>query len=404
VELILTDKQPTILCLASYFKGTTFLQAAKATGCRVLLLTREKLREDAWPHDSLDEIFYMPDLRQKPDIFYAVSYLARSEAIDRIVPLDDYDVETAASLREHLRLPGLGDSQARFFRDKLAMRSQAQANGLTVPTFTGIFNYDRLRHFMATVSPPWLLKPRSEAGAMGIKKVHEAEEVWRWLDQLGDEQSYFLLEQFITGDMYHIDAIVYESEIVLAVPHKYWQPPMRVAHEGGVFATRRLPHQSEEATTLLDLNRQLLQAFGLKQGVAHTEFLRGEDGRYYFVETAARVGGANIEQLVEAASGVNLWAEWAKLEATAVRGQAYPLPTDAGQYAGLLVCLARQEHPDMGHYQEPEIVYRLDKKHHAGLVIASPDYERVMTLLDQYQTRFSHDFLAVAPPLDKAPS
>jgi hypothetical protein len=398
------SQHPTILCLASYFKGTTFLQAAQKEGCRVLLLTREKLREEAWPHDSLDEIFYMPDLRQKPDIFYAVSYLARSEAIDRIVPLDDYDVETAAALREHLRLPGLGDSQARFFRDKLAMRGQAQARGLTVPAFTGIFNYDRLRHFMETVPAPWLLKPRSEAGAMGIKKVYEAEDLWRRLDQLGDEQSYFLLEQFITGDMYHVDAVVYEGEVVLAVPHKYWQPPMTVAHEGGVFATRRLPHDSQEALDLLDLNRHLLRAFGLQQGVAHTEFLRGEDGRYYFVETAARVGGANIEQLVEAASGVNLWAEWAKLEATAVRGQTYIQPTDSGQYAGLLVCLARQEYPDMDGYQEPEIVYRLHKKHHAGLVVASPDYERVMTLLEQYQTRFAHDFLAVAPPLDKPPT
>jgi carbamoylphosphate synthase large subunit len=395
---------PTILCLASYFKGTTFLTAAKAEGCRVLLLTREKLRDEAWPHHSLDNVFYMPDLRRKPDIFHAVSYLTRSEAIDRIVPLDDYDVETAASLREHLRLPGLGDSQARFFRDKLAMRQQAQTHGLTVPAFTGVFNYDQLRHFMHSVPAPWLLKPRSEAGAMGIKKVTHAEEVWRWLNQLGDEQSSFLLEQFITGDMYHIDAVVYEGEVVLAVPHKYWQPPMTVAHEGGVFATRRLPHDSQEALDLLDLNRQLLQAFGLQQGVAHTEFLRGEDGRYYFVETAARVGGASIEQLVEAASDVNLWAEWAKMEAAAVRGQAYPLPTDAGRYAGLLVCLARQEYPDLSGYQEAEIVYRLHKQHHAGLVITSSDYERIMTLLGQYRDRFAHDFLAVAPPLDKAPT
>ena len=397
-------QHPTILCLASYCKGTTFLQAAKAAGCRVLLLTRDKLRDEAWPHDSLDQIFYMPDLRRKPDIFHAVSYLARSEAIDRIVPLDDYDVETAAALREHLRLPGLGDSQARFFRDKLAMRQQAQAHGLTVPAFTAVFNYDQLRHFMETVPAPWLLKPRSEAGAMGIKKVHHAEEVWRWLDQLGDEQSYFLLEQFITGDMYHIDAVVYEGEVVVAVPHKYWQPPMAVAHEGGVFATYRLPHDGDEATKLIELNKQLLQAFGLRHGVAHTEFLRGENGRFYFVETAARVGGASIEQLVEASSGVNLWAEWAKLEAALVRGQSYTPPTDASQYAGLLVCLAKQAYPDLASYQETEIVYRLHKEYHAGLVVSSPDHGRIMTLIEQYQQRFTQDFLAVAPPLDKAPT
>ncbi|MCB8965550.1 MAG: ATP-grasp domain-containing protein [Chloroflexota bacterium] len=402
----MADTHPvTILCLASYFKGTTFLTAGKAAGARILLLTREKLKEEPWPWESIDEVYYMPDLRKRPDVLYAVSYLMRGEAIDRIVPLDDYDVETAAYLREHLRLGGLNESTSRFFRDKLAMRVQAQAKGLAVPAFTSVFNYDRLRDFMAEVRPPWLLKPRSEAGAMGIKKVHSSEEVWRWLDQLGDEQSFFLLEQFIAGEVYHVDSIVAEGKVVFAVPHQYKRPPMSVAHEGGVFITRRLPDSSEDAQTLLALNEKLLQAFGMVNGVSHTEFLKGvEDGRFYFVETAARVGGANIEQLVEASAGVNLWGEWAKMEVAQVRGEPYVIPVDKGAYAGVLICLARQEWPDLSGYQDPEIVYRVHKKQHAGLIVAAADAQRIEALIESYGQRFTHDFLAVAPPLDKAPT
>lgn len=399
------ERPVTILCLASYFKGTSFLQACKAYGGRVLLLTRESLAQEAWPHDSIDEIFYMPSLSKRPDIIYAVSYLMRDHLIDAIVPLDDYDVETAAALREHLRLPGLGESISRYFRDKLAMRLQARANDLLVPAFTPVFNYDSLRDFMAQVSPPWLLKPRSEAGAMGIKKVYSAEEVWRWLDKLGDEQSFFLLEQFVPGEVYHVDSLVWERKVVLAVPHKYARPPMSVAHEGGVFVTHRLPAYEEEAQTLLGLNERVLTAFGLARGASHTEFLKGEaDGRFYFIETAARVGGANIEQLVEAATGVNLWAEWARIELAYAHGKAYEVPEDKGRYAGLLVCLARQEYPDMNSYQDPEIVHRIHKKHHAGLVVTSTDMERIEMLLNEYSQRFTHDFLAVAPPLDKPPT
>ncbi len=395
----------TILCLASYFKGTSFLSAAKQAGARVLLVTREKLQNEPWPWDSIDEVFYMPSLVKRPDIVYAVSYLMRGEAIDRIVPLDDYDVETAAHLREHLRLEGLSESTSRFFRDKLAMRMQAQTHGLAVPKFTAVFNYDRLRDFMNQVNPPWLLKPRSEAGAMGIKKVHSSEEVWRWLDQLGDEQSFFLLEQFLPGQVYHVDSIVYQGEVVFAVPHQYGRPPMSVAHEGGVFVTRRLPDEDADAQQLLALNQQLLNAFGLQNGASHTEFLKSEeDGRFYFVETAARVGGANIEQLVEAASGINLWGEWARLETALVRKETYTTPQDKGYYSGLLVCLARQEYPDLSGYQEPEVVFRLHKKHHAGIVIAAPQAERILHLLHTYAERFAHDFLAVAPPLDKPPT
>ncbi len=396
--------QLTILCLASYFKGTTFLTAAKRQGARVILLTREKIKDEAWPREDIDEIFLMPDLSKRPDIIYAVSYLMRENNIVQIVPLDDYDVETAAALREHLRLPGLGETVARYFRDKLAMRLQARQSGLLVPEFTPVFNYDRLRDFMDRVPPPWVLKPRSEAGAMGIKKVHSAEEVWRWLDELGDQQSFFHMEHYIPGEVYHVDSIVWDGQVQFALPHKYTQPPMNVAHQGGVFVTRTLARDSEEGQMLLSFNEKLLQAFAMPRGVTHAEFIRGEDGRYYFLETAARVGGANIEQLVEAASGVNLWAEWAILEIAFARGESYSAPKDSGGYAGVLICLSRQEYPDMSSFQEPEVVFRLEKKHHAGLIVASMDQDRVESLISSYDVRFADEFLAVAPPLDKPPS
>ena len=397
------QRQPTVLCLASYYKGASFLTAAKALGARVLLLTREKNAAEPWPRESIDEVLLMPDLRRRPDIFYAVSYLTRANPVDAIVPLDDYDVETAAALREHLRLPGLGETGARYFRDKLAMRTQAAAAGIPVPPFTPVFSYDRLRDYMARVPPPWVLKPRSEAGAMGIKKLYDAEAVWRWLDQLGDEQSFFHLEQFIPGEIYHVDSLVYDGRILFAQPHKYARPPLTVAHDGGVFVSRTLP-DGEEARAILALNERLLRAFELERGATHAEFIRGADGQYYFLEVAARVGGANIEQLVEAASGLNLWGEWARLEIAYAQGQPYTVAPTRHDCAGILVCLARQEWPDLSGYSDPEVVYRVDKKHHAGLVVASPDPSRVESLLSDYANRFAGDFLAVLPPLDKAPT
>ena len=401
----MNDKQPvTLLCLASYFKGADFLQAARKLGAHTILITREKLADEPWPTESIDERFLVPDLSRRPDIVYAVSYLARERIIDRIVPLDDYDVETAATLREHLRLPGIGESLVRHFRDKLAMRIQASKAGLPVPAFTPLFNYDRLRAFMERVPPPWVLKPRSEAGAMGIKQIHHSDELWRRLDELGDEQSFFLLEDYVPGQVFHVDGIVSSGKVAFALASKYSQPPMNVAHEGGVFMTRTLPDDDEEAAAVLEMNEQLQSALGMLHGATHAEFIKGQDGRFYFLETAARVGGANIHEMVEAAAGVNLWEEWAKIEVAQIREEPYRPPDTRGEFAGLLVCLARQEWPDTAHYDDPEVVWRLgDKKHHAGLIVRSPDVERVQALLDDYGRRFAHDFLAVAPPHDKPP-
>lgn len=398
----MSDQPVTILCLASYYKGVNFINAAKALGARVLLLTRENLADEPWPRENIDDLLLIPDLRKRPDIIYAVSYLMRGRKIDAIVPLDDYDVETAAALREHLRLPGLGESTARYFRDKLAMRMQAAAHGIPVPPFTPTFSYDRLREYMARVPPPWVLKPRSEAGAMGIKKMNSAEEVWRRLDELGDDQSFFHLEKFVPGEIYHVDSLVDEGKLLFSQPHKYARPPMTVAHDGGVFVSRTLP-DGDESRAILDLNARLLRAFGLERGAAHAEFIRGADGQYYFLEVAARVGGANIEYLVEAAAGLNLWAEWARMEVAYARGENYAIPARRHDYAGILTCLARQEWPDTSAYDDPEVVYRVNKKHHAGLIVASPDPGRVEWLLGSYAERFGRDFLAVLPPLEKAP-
>ena len=139
----------TILCLASSFKGAAFLQACKEAGLHVILATNDKSKDEAWPREHIDEFFHMPDLGRRPDILHAVAYLARTRHIDLIVALDDFDVETAAHLREHFRLPGMGDSLARNFRDKLAMRTTARNAGLLVPEFTGVFNHDDLKDFIA---------------------------------------------------------------------------------------------------------------------------------------------------------------------------------------------------------------------------------------------------------------
>jgi glutathione synthase/RimK-type ligase-like ATP-grasp enzyme len=392
----------TILAISSYFKGEAFLRGAKAEGARVLLLTEEKIAGENWPRESIDEVFLMPDLSKTQDVINAVSYLCRSQVIDRIVALDEYDVENVATLREHLRLPGMGQTQTRFFRDKLAMRMKAAENNVLIPNFSPVFNYDRLREFMDRVPPPWVLKPRTEAGAMGIKKIEHSEELWRWFDQLGDQQSGFLLEQFVPGDVYHVDSIIWDGEILFASAQKYGQPPMTVAHGGGVFMTRTLPSDAEETTALKTLNKEVIKALGMWRGVTHAEYIQAHaDGRYYFLEIAARVGGAHISDLVEASSGINLWGEWARVEIATTRGKPYHLPEPQHQYGGLMVCLARQEHPDLSAYNDPEVVWRLDKKQHAGLIVTSDNPNRILELLDGYAGRFVNDFLAVAPAKDK---
>ena len=390
---------PTILCLTSFEKGQDLMRECKALGARVLLLTVESLRDASWPRDILDEVYLMPSLYEREPVLNAVSYLARSERIDRIIPLDELNVEMAAALREHLQISGLEESRARLFRDKLAMRRQAERQGVLLPRFTALFPYADVRQFLNDVPGPWVLKPRTEASAVGIRKLRQADELWPLLEELGDRQSHHLLEQFIAGDVYHADAIVVHGQVVFCEAHRYFRPPLDVYQGGGLFRTSTLPRDRGEDEQLRLITAEVATALGLDHGIMHAEFIRAQAvGRFYVLESAARVGGAYINELIEAATGVNLWREWARLEVCVARAEVYTPPRPRQDYGGVIMSLARQEWPDTGNYTDEEIVHRIVKAHHAGFVLAAARSERVTELLDAYGERFLRDFHASLPP------
>ena len=397
----MTTQPLTVLCLAGYEKGHEFMRELKRQGCRVILVTATNLEGADWPRESIDEIYFLPDMYDLNAMINGVSYLARTIAFDRIVALDDFDVETAASLREHFQLPGLGTTVARRFRDKLAMRTAARNAGIPVPEFIGVFNRAALGAWLADVPAPWVLKPRGEAAASGITVLQHQDEFWPLLDPLGDRQSLHLLERYIPGEVYHVDSIIYRGEVRLAEVHQYGRPPLDIMHGGGIFVTRRVPRGSADEAALQELNARVITALGLEQGVTHAEYIKGrEDGEFYFLEIAARVGGANIAETVEAASGVNPWREWARIE---IAGGAddYILPPVREDHAGVVISLARQEAPDIAQFTDPEIIHRLTKRHHVGFVLAAHDYERVQTLLDDYAARIARDYSASLPAPDR---
>jgi biotin carboxylase len=390
------------LCIASYEKGQDFLRQCAEMGVRPTLLTLDKLRDAPWPREALEELATMPSGLSREQILNTVSWMARGRRFDRIIALDEFDLEIAAEIREHMRIRGMGTTATAYYRDKLAMRIGAQESGFLVPEYCRVLNYDELRAYMNHVPAPWLLKPRSEASSLGIRKIEEPEQLWRTLDDLGDRQSHFLLEQFVPGDIFHVDSVVSAGKVVFSVVHQYGSPPMQVMHEGGVFTTRTVDRGSRAWLELTELNAGLAPSLGMVRGVTHAEYIRAHaGGRYYFLEIAARVGGAFIADLVEAATGVNLWREWARLEVSSLRGEKYVPPPSFESYAGSVLCLAQTAEPDTAGFDAPEIVLRMKKHHHAGLLVRSDSPERVRELVEDYAGEFARRFLASMPAPEK---
>ncbi len=410
---MLETRPLNIICLATYFMGGDFIRECKSLGHKVILVTKEKMLKEDWPHDSLEDLIAVPNDAGPALMIDLASYIARKVKPDRVVALEEFDVMTAALIREHLCLPGMSSSCAKTFRDKFRMAEAAKTAGIVLPDFVPLINTDEVKEFMERVPPPWIVKPRSDVSAIGIRKVNEPDEVWNLIDEMNqraslrERASYYLLAQFIPGEVFHVDSVVNNGRVVFSGANRYGRPPLEVAHGGGAYISRTVEHRSANEKKLFEINRKLVKGLELERGAAHAEFIKSDaDGDFYFLECAARVGGAYIADVLEAASGLNLWREWARMEAA---GEPKQKPDGKGglkplrnEYAGIVLSLSKQEEPDTSAYDDPEIVYRVKKRHHAGLIVRSKKLERVEELLNQYAVRFADDFVAVVPPLEKA--
>lgn len=399
----MADKRPlNFLCVTTYHKGVDFIKSCKAEGNNVYLLTKKKLEHEYWPWEAIDDVFYVENWDQA-DVTKGIAYKFRTIKFDRFVALDDFDVEKVALLREHFRMPGMGRTTSHYFRDKLAMRVKAKKEGVNVPDFTALFNDDVINEYADRVSPPWFLKPRLEASATGIRKINNKEELWQIVDALQDERDNYLMEKFTPGDVYHVDSLVVGGKVVFARASKYLDTPFEVAHGGGVFRSATCEIGSKIEKELIKMNVKVMKAFGMQFGASHTEFIASkETGKLFFLETSSRVGGANLAEMVEFASGINLWGEWARIESATFKNETYQLPTVKNQYAGIVVSLSKYENPDTSSFNDPEIVWRMDKKWHIGMIMVSDSSERVLELLDNYTQRIAAYFHASIPVPNKS--
>jgi biotin carboxylase len=283
------------------------------------------------------------------------------------------------------------------------MRFRAKEKGVNVPEFTSLFNDDEVNLYADRVSPPWLIKPRMEASATGIVKIHSKEELWQVIHDLGDDRDNYLVEKFAPGHVFHVDGLNLDGKVIFSRSSQYLDTPFEVAHGGGIFRSVTTEIGTPLDKDLAKMNEAVMKAFGLQFGASHTEFIQSkETGELFFLETSSRVGGANLAEMVEFATGVNLWGEWARIESATLKKEAYKLPKIESKYAGIVVSLSRFEYPDTSSFIDAEIAWRMNNPWHIGLIVVSNSRERVLELLDNYTKRISIEFHASLPPPDKS--
>ncbi len=196
---------------------------------------------------------------------------------------------------------------------------------------------------MQRVPAPWVLKPRSEASAIGIKKMHAPDDVGARSNSSATARA---LPHRALRPRRHLPRRLhrYEGKVVFTSVSGYGKPPMQVMHEGGVFTTRILDRDS---------HRDPISPKSTPTSCPPSAWLAASPTpstsgpgrrRFYFLEAAARVGGAFIADLVQSATGLNLWREWARLEVANLRGEL-PCRPNLTRSTRSVLCLRRPPSP-----------------------------------------------------------
>lgn len=389
------DTMERFLCIAGSARGHQFLRQCAELGVRPTLLTLDGLRDAAWPQEVVEDLATMPAGLSREQVLNTVSWMARGRRFNRVVALDETDLLRAAEIREHMRIPGMGITTAGYYRDRLAMRVSARESGFAASEFCRVLNYDDLREFMERVPAPWHLRPRTRTAGEQREQIESPEHLWRVLERLGDRQSHFVLEKVIEGERFIVESIISECRVVFSVVlrqsclGKFDKP-------GGARLTETVDRTSLDWMELTALNGGVGPSLGMVRGVTHASFVHcAADGRYYFEEIAAGIGHAGEDELVEAASGLNLWREWARLETAHLRGETYVPQEWFENYAASLEWAEGGVGVDVPELRAAEVVSVVERQGMQRAVIRSARLEKVSGLVQKLCARLEEHSLVV---------
>ncbi|WP_080406449.1 ATP-grasp domain-containing protein [Burkholderia ubonensis] len=247
-----------------------------------------------------------PDLLVRMDIFdnpavaMAAGAIHSASPVHRVGAASERALLPAAALRRRFGAPGVAAEELHRFIDKAEMKARARragircADGLVVQTPNALLEMLE-RHAKVVV------KPRALSGSQGVAVLRSAEEADEWLASSYEPEA-FLAEAFVEGDMCHIDALVYDGDVL-------WDTSRYVRDTMAYLRGEPLSSVSVGDVSLREaagaLLAQVIDGWEVRRAVLHLEAFVTPTG-LTFCEVAARPGGAGVVDAFVATRGVNL--------------------------------------------------------------------------------------------------
>jgi len=209
--------------------------------------------------------------------------------VGAIVAISESLLIPAGRLREKHGLPGQTEAEAVAFRDKVMMKRRLAERGVRVPEFAPLA--PAAARSLARAHGTVVVKPRLGMGSVGVEILRTPEEVERCLDSNRFWLEELEVEEFVSGEQFHIDSVVDRGRVLAATVGRSMDPTTAY--------TDLLPYRDVAlgpgtlCTELLEFNEAVLACFPEYTGVTHHEVFRTES-EMVFCEIGARAGGGGV--------------------------------------------------------------------------------------------------------------
>jgi biotin carboxylase len=289
------------------------LRKARSLG---LDITYFQLKDQFGPeHNSLADNVVLLDYMDWAQLGPMAEAASKAWGFSAVVSLTEPGLVPAARVTDLLGLTGTSEEVCRRFMDKWVMRRRLAAVGIRDVPAALLTGPDSLADFGRSNGFPFIVKPTMATSSLGVFRVDgpaDVEPTWQRIQQLRattgrawtryfsvDE---FVMEAYVPGPEYSVEAFSFDGRhVVVAVTEK-------AVHEGtfvevGHALPARLAPGVEES--VVETVTAFLDALELRDGPSHTEVKLGPDGPVV-IESHNRIGGDRINELVEAAYGIDL--------------------------------------------------------------------------------------------------
>ncbi|OSM94726.1 ATP-grasp domain-containing protein [Lonsdalea populi] len=172
-----------------------------------------------------------------------------------------------------------------------------------------------------TLPWPLIVKPATRHSSSGVISVDNEQQAQAALVGYPPYET-LLLEQRVEGQEYSVESLVQDGEIIFSsVTHK-----MTTDQHSNTFVelAHTVPGSGPENALLLEAAQQVLHVLAFSDGIAHSEWRLGCDGKPYLMEIAARTPGDGILPLYRLACGEPL--ESAIIKIMLGEKASYPTP------------------------------------------------------------------------------